>query len=89
MAAGQTTCLAVFDDIDRLVLADLALERAFLQTGAIRLYTCKPYWRAALSACWMGEFLGIRDKRKLTHGDAPLQLQVRRATLCYAYHTCG
>jgi len=54
------TELWIFDDFDRLVLAGLALKRALLQAGSIRLYSSHPHRRAALGACGMGDFLWIR-----------------------------
>ena len=54
---SQLSDLSKFDDIDRLVLAGLALKRALLQAGSIRLYPREPHWRAALGACGMDDFL--------------------------------
>ena len=51
------TELWIFDDFDRLVLAGLALKRALLQAGSIRLYPREPHWRAALGACGMDDCL--------------------------------
>ena len=51
------TELWIFDDFDRLVLASLALKRAFFQAGSIRLYSREPHRRAALGACGMDDFL--------------------------------
>src|SRR5262245_13844061 len=76
------------DDIDRLVLADLALKRAFLQTGSIRLYSRQPHGRAALSAGWMDDFRGIRNGLKLAHSDTRCPAGASRLPN-YACHTCG
>ena len=51
------TELWIFDDFDHLVLAGLALKRALLQAGSIRLYSSHPHRRAALGACGMDDFL--------------------------------
>jgi hypothetical protein len=51
------TDLTIFDDLDRLVLAGLALKSAFLRSGFIRLYSRKPHRRAALGAPWMDDIL--------------------------------
>ena len=55
--AWPTRDLSKFDDFDRLVLAGLALKRALLQAGSIRLYPREPHWRAALGACGMDDCL--------------------------------
>ena len=51
------TELWIFDDFDRLILVGLALKRALLQAGSIRLYLSYPHRRAALGACGMDDFL--------------------------------
>ena len=53
---SQLSDLSKFDDFDRLVLAGLALKRAFLQAGSIGLYSRQPHRRAALGACGMDDF---------------------------------
>jgi hypothetical protein len=53
MSANDT----IFDDLDRLVLAGLALKSALLRTGLIRLYSREPHRRAALGTRWMDDFL--------------------------------
>ena len=50
------TELWIFDDFDRLVLAGLALKRALLQAGSIRLYSREPHRRAATWRMWDGRF---------------------------------
>ena len=51
------TDLSKFDDFDRLVLAGLALKRALLRAGPVRLYSSEPHRRAALGARWMYDVL--------------------------------
>ena len=83
--AWPTTELSKFDDLDYLVLAGLALECAFLRTGPVRLYSCKPHWRAALGAGWMHDVFRGGVNLKLTHGDAlPLQTGGERV-FCVAH----
>jgi hypothetical protein len=49
--------LPAFNDIDRFVLARLALKGALLRAGPVGFYSCEPHRRAALGARWMNDVL--------------------------------
>ena len=55
--AWPRTDLSIFDDLDRLVLARLALKSALLRTGLVRPYSREAHRRAALGARWMYDVL--------------------------------